>query len=391
VAAFFGHPTFQHARAEIEALGFALSDRAFPGSAPYAVVGGRSNARWWLVPLEGRRATVGGLAMFQPLLASARVLKEAALAASRIGLSRLWARDRVHIAGSSRLSDIFDERALRYAFFTGTESPHRKVAVQVMDSAGRIKGFAKATRDSAVAPLLDREADVLERVRGLELRTALVPSLLFRGDVGGARVLVTDTRRTVRSRTELALGQAHVAFLRELGERTTMPEDGARDWLPATLARQYASLAGRLPLDWRRRLERGIACVEKDAGSMAPRRLAHGDFTASNTFFADGSLYVFDWEYASTECSPGFDLVHFLLSAPAMRRQPAAAVLARIRPRLQELFPGLEDARAGALVAAYLCGQALRFAARELDGAVLETWAGEPETAPLLDAVVRSR
>jgi hypothetical protein len=391
VASLFAHPTFQQACAEIEALGFALSDRTFPGSSPYAVVGGRSNARWWFVPLEERRATVSGLAMFQPLLASARLLKAAALATSWIGMSRLWACDQVHIGGSSRLNDIFGERALQYAFFTGTESPHRKIAVQVMDSAGRIKGFAKVTRDSAVAPLLDREAEVLERVRELELRTALVPSLLFRGDVGGARVLVTDTRRTVRSRTEAALGHAHVAFLRELGQRTAMTESEEADWLAATLARQYASLHGRLPLAWQRRLESGIACVEREAGRLGPRRLAHGDFTASNTFFADGSLYVFDWEYASDECSPGFDLVHFLLSVPAIRRQPAAAVLARTRSRLQELFPGLEDARAGALVVAYLCGQALRFAAREPNGGALGTWAGEPEAAVLLDAVVRNR
>ncbi len=388
VSLLLDHSTFQPARREIESLGFALSDRPFPGSSPYGVIGGRSNARWWLVPLGERRATVAGLAMFQPVLPTARLLKAAAVTTSWLGLSGLWARQQLHISRTTVFNDIFHERDLRYAFFTGTESPHRKTAVQVMDAAGNIKGFVKVTRDAKVKRLLDHEADVLAQLRKMELRTALVPFLLFQGPMAGAQILVTDTRKTSRSRTSVALTDAHFMFLKELAERTATPRHPP-DSPAVSMATKYAALAARLPPGWRTRLTAAIERITDHGRDWGPPHLAHGDFTATNTFFTDGTLYVFDWEYASAEHSPGYDLLHFVFSSPASRRMPTGSSLQMAREALSRELKGITRSAADGLLLGYFCGHALMFAGREAESSSIATWSGEPQVANFIDTILQ--
>jgi hypothetical protein len=382
-------PVFASAAAELAALGFRISDRPHAGALPYAVVGARSNHRWWLIPLTNARVAVAGLALFQPVLASARFLKGAAATASALGLSALWARRRLYVSGVSCLSDVFRERDLHYAFFTGTESPHRKAAVQVMDGAGNLRGFAKIGRSAAVKALLLHEARTLGRVRELQLQTARVPTVLHRTEVEGAALLVTDTRKTRAARTVVGLERAHVAFVRELGEKALARD--VRTGATRGVRQAYEELAARLPTAWRSRLGAAIARLVDAERALPPRTLSHGDFTPWNTFLVDGSLYVFDWEYAEDEVPVGSDLVHFCFSSPAVGRRSAHDGLASVRAQLRDVAPETAEGPGATdlLVLDYLCRLTLRYAAREavVDGPVA-TWTGEREAAARLDALL---
>jgi hypothetical protein len=387
VASPLAHPSFQRACSELGALGFSLSERPFPGSRPYAVIGGRSNPRWWLVPLDDRRVTAAGLALFQPVLAAARFAKAAALSSSRLGLAALWARSVLHLGGRPPFEGIFGAEGLRYAFFTGTESPHRKLAVQVMAEDGRILGFAKATLSSTVGSLLSRECSALQQIGALRLTTALVPRVLFQGAMGPATVLVTDTRKSGRSRVVTALGAQHLRFIEELATRTSEPGSDGTDWLTPTLRQRLASVEDRLSSPWRHRLHEAIDRRAARAAALGPRCLSHGDFTPWNTFIDEGGLYVFDWEYASREEEPASDLLHFVLTLPATRRAGPDEALGRAGDALRLRRPGLDPDDASASIAAYLCGHALSYVAREPGSAPVATWPGEPEVGALLDAL----
>jgi hypothetical protein len=384
----FAHPVFRAARAEIESLGFHVSEEPSPGSGPYAVIGGRSNARWWFIPLGDRRTTVAGLALFQPVIRSARLFKSAALVATAAGATGLWARQIVHIRGRSRLQGMFDVRHPRFAFFTGTNSPHRKLTVQVMSSSADILGYAKATMDSNVRALLTHEAHVLDGVRELGLRSALVPRVLFNGRCGEISVLATTTHRTPATWTTTSLTEAHVAFLRELAAKTAVAGTAGTNWLGTGLRTKLSAVSGRLSNEWRQRVERAIDAVERAGDELGPQTLAHGDFTSWNVFFANGSMCVFDWEYSSVDRSPGFDLLHFVLSAPSVRAAPPPARIALARRELRRVIPGTTDSQADALLTAYLCWHALHYVDREI-AAVVTSWEGERETSAFLDCLVR--
>ena len=386
---FLENPIFQSARQEIEALGFRFSDVSLPDTIPYAVIGGRSNVRWWLVPLINHKVTISGMALFQPVITSARLRKMAAIATCGIGLTCLWARNKIFISRKSCLTDIFGDNNLCYAFFTGTDSPHRKVAVQIMNENGVIKGFAKVSCQEFVKPLLTHESKTLNHLHSLNLQNALIPKVLFYGDIAGADMLVTDTRKTEQTKTEIELNKLHIAFLRELAEKTSLSGSNGTDWFVKALYRRYETVAERLPAEWQRRLKKTVAVLTGCGKDWGPRSLSHGDFTPWNTFFVDGKLYVFDWEYANQDFPTGYDLIHFILSHPDVKRLSACNTIAKINKVLQKL--GITDNHkiTSLLLLSYLCGHSLHYSSRqiEVDGHVT-TWDGEPEAASLIDILL---
>lgn len=308
----FADPVFQSFVGEAEALGWRLSAGPQPGSEPYMVIGGRSNRRWWLLPLANRRVTESGMAMFQPARATSGLAKAAGTAAARLGLAPILARRVVHLAGECRLAEIFGGAGLAYALFTGTDGPHRKTTVQAMDRQGDILGYVKVARTPAVVPLLDHEAKVLDRLAGLDLRAARVPRVLFHGDIGGATVLATDTRRTRFSRSSVRWTSDHATFTSELVHKTSRA-DASRDWLTASLQPVLDSCRERMGREWPL-LDSAVSILARDGWELGSPCLCHGDFKPANSFGSDSVLYVFDWEQA-TDCGlAGQDAAQFLFT-----------------------------------------------------------------------------
>jgi Phosphotransferase enzyme family len=382
-------PGFIRAQAEIESLGLRISEKQHAGSTPYMVIGGRSNLRWWLIPQASQKLAVSGMALFQPVLASAKIIKGLAIAVFSLGLSSLWARKQLHISGKSCLADFFGDEDIYYAFFTGTDSPHRKAAVQIMDRSGGIKGFAKIAINPAVKPLLAHEAATLRYLHTLDLQFAHIPVVLFNGEQGNARMLVTDTLKTAQTRSAITLNARHLAFLNELAHKTATPAAEGDNWLIQRLRQRYESLENRLSLSWQKRFKQSLERIALGGAALGPPVLTHGDFTPWNTFFVEDKLYVFDWEYASQDYPAGCDLLHFLMSNPDIKRLNATGHITTVLQKLAQLqFAGAEDS-SRCLLVTYLCGHALHYASRvpgETD--LIKSWDCMEQAADLLDAAL---
>ena len=392
-SSLFNTPVFKDALAEIEGLGFHVSDRSTPGAIRYGIIGGRSNQRWWLVPLNDRRLTVSGLALFQPIVSSAKVLKSAAVMASTLGLSSVCLWEKVYISGRSTLEEIFSEEGLCFAFFTGTDSPHRKVAVQIMDRDGRIKGFAKVSKNSSIKPLLKHEAQALDYLNTLDLQTGLIPKVLFSGETGSAEILVTDSLKTARTKTVTALNDAHISFLQELAKKTVVPARAGDVPFVTSLRKRYVAVEKSLTNEWRNRFEKTLELIEgAEGGPGCSKRLAHGDFTPWNTFFVDGRLYVFDWEYASKECQVGHDLIHFVLSLRTVKRRTVGETIRQAKKVMRESKISADDANPDCLFLSYLCANSLHYIGRvsKANGQIIH-WDGEQKAAVCLDAFIERK
>lgn len=386
-ADLFAHPVFREAIADIESLGVRVSPRASAGAKAYAVVGGRSNARWWLVPLENGRTTSSGLALFQPLLASARVMKAAASTLSRLGLSGLWVRQRVFLSGESAIARHFPSaEALTFAYFTGTDSPHRKVAVQIMDRRGNLKGFAKLTRNPQVRKLLAHEAATLEQLQTLDLQVTYVPKVLFFGNHGDATLLVTDTKKTPRTRSTTRFSAAHQAFIQELAQKTAASQPVLVGDIASDFRTRFNRITANLDHAWQERLDAAIRSLEAQADLRIPAGLSHGDFTQWNTFMTKGRLYVFDWEYAEQARPFSNDIIHFILNEPQMRSQPARNKIEAATAGLMQAWTGIQRQAAPALLVIYLITQTLRQVERlHFNTACTHTWDGSVAAAALFE------
>lgn len=384
----FLNPVFKEAIADIEALGLIVTAEPNASAKPYAVIGGRSNQRWWLVPLSSGRVTASGMALFQPLLASARYMKAIVVLLSLLGLSRFWVRTKVYIAGESALQQHYvTMKPLSYAYFTGTDSPHRKLAVQVMDSMGNIKGYAKVSRNPNVKNLIQHEAATLNYLQTLHLQTANIPNVVFSGVISDAQVLLTDTLKTPKTKSVTQLQKLHLDFLQELAEKTTTSIQSNSDWLVSELRRHFMSLESRLTLEWRVRLEKTIQLIAIQKADLGQPVMAHADFTPWNTFVTDGKLYVFDWEYANKKCIAGYDMIHFQLSLPALQQAISKQVTQVLDSLCRVLHIKPEDATV--LFLAYLCNHAMQYAERESSELiVVEGWDRQVIIANLIDSLL---
>lgn len=385
----FQHPVFKQSIKDIESLGLRVVVNSESGAMPYAFVGGRSNARWWLIPLSNNHVTATGFAMFQPLLISSRIIKSMVVFLSYIGLSKLWVTKKIYISGLPCLQQYFStETPLSFAFFTGTDSPHRKLAVQVMDNAGNIKGYAKVSRNPLVQALLQHEANTLNYVKTLNLQTANIPNVLFSGALGKACALVTDTLKTPKTKSVTELQKIHLDFLQELADKTKADVHNNPDWLIDSLRGRFKKLETKLTPEWKARLEKAITAIGQQKKHMGPPVMAHGDFTPSNTFVANDKLYVFDWEYADNKSSVSYDVIHFLLACSEMQKFSIQKQIANVLNRIC-LFLSIRREAALIHFMTYLCIHAMQYAQREAKSVeIVYEWGGQHETAQLIDALL---
>jgi hypothetical protein len=94
-----------------------------------------------------------------------------------------------------------------------------------------------------------------------------------------------------------------------------------------------------------------------------PGYTRHGDFTPWNLRLVAGRLLAFDWEYASGQGTPGYDLIHFFFRVRALKsagRIYAPAVVDRATWRELTGYldaAGCADLDPRALVLLYLADQ----------------------------------
>lgn len=370
-------PPFRAFLGDMDALGVTP---VATGGLPYAVVAARSNPRWWLLPLHSRPAAAAGLEMLQPVTRAAHLAKHAARGIARLGPLRWLGRGQLALSGLPDLGGAFDGAVAHVACFTGTDGPHRKTALQVMDASGAILGYAKLSRAAHVRPWLRNEAETLRRVADLGLKTADVPTLMALRDEAEHSLLVTDSLKSATHAAPREPGQAHLAFLAELRARTG--RTGAGPTLDR-LAQRAADLALRAGADWAARLARTNTALRPVADEI-PVCLAHGDFTPWNTFLQNGRLYVFDWEYADERWPVGFDLAHFQLATIPPDAQPDSLPML-IRALADAHFAGNSVSAARALLLSLACHAVFYLGRLDEVDSPLTDWAEGPARGAMID------
>ena len=389
----FANPIFKLFIEEIEILGFKVSDSPRTGFLTYVVVEGRSNMRWWLLPLTNRFVTKSSLALFQPVVSSAKIAKKILSILSSFNLGPLLAPSKIYISCPHVFLDLFEIKRFSYAFFTGTDSPHRKIAVQIMNNIGEIKGYAKISKQKKVKELIKREGYYLEYAHSLDLNSCHLPNIIFSKDINGATILLTDTQKTAHSISPVKFTKYHEEFLSELANKSRNDEQLHSSNFLKKIKIQNDQLSTSLSAQWNTRLSLALQRISHIAPRVnAEMRTCHGDFTTWNTFIVRDKIYVFDWEYAHLGYPPGYDAVHFHLSLPNVKQQPIKEIIMQIRQILRSMKYCVDDIEADILFLCYLCGNTLQCLAREpvIKNEVCFSWTGEEAAANIIDALIET-
>jgi hypothetical protein len=226
--------------------------------------------------------------------------------------------------------------------------------------------LVKTATDERGDRRLEREAQWLRELAGVESLEGQVPRLLDEGWRDGHRFLVVSLAQAKLQETR-AFTSEHARFLASLGKARFRVADfevsGVCRWLQRSIKEfkneeAFAELQG--------------AYNDCEAALLywtGPYVLSQGDFAPWNIRTFGSQLFVFDWGQAHVEASPLDDVLHYLMVQRALRHRPVGvrflrAAMRRAHDFARQAYPEWtwRPHVIGALTLVYLLGAVVHHA-----------------------------
>jgi hypothetical protein len=281
--------------------------------AEYLVVPGARRPRL-LVPTTSRRVAAAAVRRYaEPQSRTARLKRDAVVAAIRSGASSVLLRDRIKITGP--VEDSIDGylraalgRDLSVSIHIGPARANRKPVLQLISPEGETFGFGKLGTGPLTQRLVRAETNALTALGTSGLTKLTVPRVLHAGQWRGLQVLIQSALPVWLPRAPLTPRRLANAML---------DIAGCCGYSHGTLvgSAYWAELRGRLAAVNARseggQLEAAAELLATHAGNTSFRYGAwHGDWAPWNMANLADALLVWDWERFAQHVPVGFDAIH---------------------------------------------------------------------------------
>ncbi|MDY7088577.1 MAG: hypothetical protein SYR96_26165 [Actinomycetota bacterium] len=320
-----------------------------------------------LVPSGSRRVAAAAVRRYaEPQSRSAKLKREAVVAAVRTGASGVLLRDRIRVTGpfshsiDGHLSEALG-RELSVSVHIGPARANRKPVLQLIGPDGDTFGFGKLGAGPLTQALVRAETAALTSLTHSGLTKLIVPRVLHAGQWRGLEVLVQSALPVWLPRAPLSQRRLVAAMLDIAGccGYTTGALSGSLYW--HDLRAQLAELADR---------PEGVALASaaellvQRSGDIVFRYGAwHGDWAPWNMANIADGLLVWDWERFASGVPLGFDAVHHELQRRIQSTDDAKdAVEATVKRSAELLAPfGVPVAGRDVTALLYLVDLAARY------------------------------
>jgi hypothetical protein len=338
-----------------------------------------------LVPNTSRRVAAAAVRRYaEPQSRTARLKRDAVVAALRTGASGMLLRDRITVTGPAaesidgHLREALG-RDLSVSIHIGPARANRKPVLQLISPEGETFGFGKLGTGPLTQRLVKAETSALTALGTVGLTKLAVPTVLHAGQWRGLQVLIQSALPVWLPRAPLTPRRLVAAML---------DIAGCCGYHSGTLvgSAYWAELRGRLAAVGDRpegvALTSAAELLATHAGQHTLRYGAwHGDWAPWNMANLADGLLVWDWERFATGVPVGFDAVHHELQRRIQSTGDAAgAVEATVRRAGELLAPfGVADDVRELTALLYLVDLAARYLAdRQAEAGarlgVLGTW-----------------
>jgi len=344
----------------------STADAAGEPIAEYLVVPGARRPRL-LVPTVSRRVAAAAVRRYaEPQSRTARLKRDAVVAAIRSGASNMLLRDRITITGPAQESiDGYLRTALgrdlAVSIHIGPARANRKPVLQLISPEGETFGFGKIGTGPLTQRLVRAETNALTALGTSGLTKLTVPRVLHAGQWRGLQVLVQSALPVWLPRAPLTARRLANAMLDIAGccgySHGTLI--GSPYWTELR-----ARLAGVNCRSEGGQLEAAAELLAARAGNTSFRYGAwHGDWAPWNMANLADALLVWDWERFAQHVPVGFDAIHHELQRRIQNTGDAAgAVEATVRRAGELLQPFAVPPPARELTALlYLIDLAVRY------------------------------
>jgi hypothetical protein len=226
--------------------------------------------------------------------------------------------------------------------------------------------LVKTSTDERGDRRLEREAQWLRELAGVESLEGQVPRVLDEGWRDGHRFLVVSLAQAKLQETR-AFTRDHARFLASLGKARFRVADfevsGVCRWLQRSIKELHKEESFE-------ELQRAYNdCEAALLYWTGPYVLSQGDFAPWNIRTFGSQLFVFDWGQAHVEASPLDDVLHYLMVQRALRQRPVGvrflrAAMRRAHDFARQAYPEWtwRPHVIGALTLVYLLGAVVHHA-----------------------------
>ena len=320
-----------------------------------------------LVPAGSRTVAAAAVRRYaEPQSRTARLKRDAVVAALRTGASGLLLRDRIRVTGPAAESIDGHLRAalgreLAVSIHIGPARANRKPVLQLIGPDGETFGFGKLGTGPLTQRLVRAETNALIALGKSGLNKLTVPSVLHAGQWRGLQVLVQSALPVWLPRAPLTQRRLASAML---------DIAGCCGFATGTLAggAYWTDLRGRLAAVADRAEGAALsAAAERLLGHAGDTTLRygawHGDWAPWNMANLADALLVWDWERFAQGVPVGFDAVHHELQRRIQAGGDATgAVEATVRRAGELLDPfGVDPAARELTALLYLVDLAARY------------------------------
>lgn len=272
---------------------------------------------WVLIPSDGARAR-DGFAIYNPQSVGG-ILKKA------LAHRGMWGGRQVYLLDRElrEIEAILEERTgiapLRCAFYFRSPGLYSKTIALALDVHGRAVAYVKFGMTAEGEMALAREMEALDRLAVAPALANCVPRVIGRARWLEYPMLLVSVGAPWR-RCD-GFGPAQEAFLRDLREATVDRRTFCDSIMWKTMRARFAFVRTALEADVYERYAWSLDELERRlATEPLMMSFAHRDFVPWNMHYdRTGALFVYDWELAQEECTPGWDFFHYHLAGGALR------------------------------------------------------------------------
>lgn len=343
-----------------------LDSATDPGSRNLGMVAlpSRRNPRL-VVPKRPRVAAAAAFQNFKASASSLEMLRGRAMAlGARAGLLDLLpggVPGKRSVNGIDRhLSELLG-RSVVVALYIGPPRAVQKPVLQIIDESGSTVAFAKLGTNDLTRALIRTEAQTLQTLANVRMKSLVTPSLLSSTTWNDAQLIVQSAvspgKSALRLRRTLAAATMEVARCLKTSLGPWVGSEYRSRLLKRLLAlpqNDHADLL-RSAVSW---LDAALGETNLEFGSW------HGDWAPWNMTTRGGQVIAWDWEHFQSGVPVGLDAVHFDVAESLMnpRESPVNAFTVVLRDRRRGLVSETVDPGGrAALVTQYVIELAIRY------------------------------
>jgi len=215
------------------------------------------------------------------------------------------------------IADVFQRDDLALAISTGTPGPFKKITTMIMDSEGKVLGYAKIGETELAIESIKNEASILKllvnsyQLSGIGNQESGIsyPECLYEGEIGNAYMMIQTPSPFEGKSGRIEFNEDYAEVLSILIKDTIIKKKFNESEF-------YKNLKEGIDIyspSYKDVLQDGLKYLEETLGDREITfALSHGDFAPWNMLWRGKEVFLYDWESACLEAPAGIDLIHFL-------------------------------------------------------------------------------